>query len=403
MKILIITENFYPEGNAPARRLYEHSKEWVKTGNQITVLTGVPNFPNGKIYSGYKNKIYQSERIDGINIKRVWTYFTKNKGIIYRTVDFISFMLSSFISGLFIKKHDRILVSSPQFFQVISGFLISRIRRIPFILEVRDLWPESIVSLGALKENNFIIKILNLIAKYIYRKSMLIFVVTDSFKDYLVNIGIKEEKIFVIKNGFNFDRTLEPNKDVNTIIKEYKIKNDKFIVSYIGTIGMAHGVGTILKTAKLIKNVTFLIIGEGANKKKLVKRAKNQKLTNVIFIDNIDWQEIVNINQIVSANIIHLKKLKLFESVIPSKMFESMALKKPILAGLIGESLSIIKESNSGIQVEPEDELSLLNQILFLKKYPEKLKEFGENGFIYVNKKHNRKILARQMMEIIEL
>jgi len=401
MKILLISENFYPEKNAPGRRLYEHAKEWIKLGHQVTVLTGVPNAPKGKVFDGYKNKIYQSEKIDGIDIIRVWTYIAKNEGFLFRILDFVSFMFSSFIFGIFLKKHTKIIVSSPQFLPVISGFILSRIKKIPFVIEIRDLWPESIVALGTLKENSYIIKILNNIAKYIYHKSESIVVVTRSFKDYLINMGINKDKITIIENGFNFERTLSPNKSVKTISNKYKINNDNFIVSYIGTIGMSHGIEVVIRAAEIIKDVTFLIIGEGAEKNNLKKIIEEKEITNVIFLNNIDWQEIVNINQIISANLIHLRNLELFKTVIPSKIFESMALKKPILAGLIGESLEIITKSNSGIQVTPENPKSLVEGILFLKNNTEKAQKLGNNGFTLVSKRYNRRILAQHMIQSI--
>lgn len=401
MEILLIAENFYPETNAPAKRLFEHAKEWVKLGNKVTVLTGVPNVPKGRVFNGYKNKIYQSEKIDGIKIVRVWTFIAKNEKFVLRTLDFISFMFSSFFFGLFIKKHDKIIVSSPQFLPVISGFAIAKIKNIPFILEIRDLWPESIVALGAMKKNNYIIRILDAIAKYIYQKSELIIVVTKAFKDNLINMGINKDKITVIENGFNFDNNLIPNKSIEAIQQEYNISNKNFTVSYIGTVGMSHGIGVILKSAKLIKDVNFLIIGEGADKESLQKIAKDEKINNIVFIDNINWQEIVNINQIVSANLIHLRNLELFKTVIPSKIFESMALKKPILAGLIGESLDIIKQSKSGLEVKPEDENSLVEKILQMKNNKNLCDQLANNGFKLVQDRYNRKILAQKMVERI--
>jgi glycosyltransferase involved in cell wall biosynthesis len=398
MKILLISENFYPESNAPGKRLFEHAKEWVRLGNKVTVLTGVPNAPKGKVFKGYKNKIYQSEKIDGIKIVRVWTFIAKNERFLLRTFDFISFMITSFFFGLFIKKPDKIIVSSPQFLPVISGFIIAKIKNIPFVLEIRDLWPESIVALGAINKNNFIIKFLYMIANYIYRKSELIVVVTKTFKKYLVDMGIKEDKIIVIENGFNFDSTLKPSRSIDAIKEKYHITNNNFTVSYIGTIGMSHGIEIVLDAAQLIRDVNFLIIGEGAQKKSLQKIVEIEKITNIIFIDNIDWQEIVNINQIISVNLIHLRNLELFKTVIPSKMFESMALKKPILAGLIGESLDIIKKSESGLEVIPEHSDSLVQQILKLKNDQNLSDELASNGFNLVKERYNRKILAQKMI-----
>ena len=237
-----------------------------------------------------------------------------------------------------------------------------------------------------------------MIANYIYRKSELIVVVTKTFKKYLVDMGIKEDKIIVIENGFNFDSTLKPSRSIDAIKEKYHITNNNFTVSYIGTIGMSHGIEIVLDAAQLIRDVNFLIIGEGAQKKSLQKIVEIEKITNIIFIDNIDWQEIVNINQIISVNLIHLRNLELFKTVIPSKMFESMALKKPILAGLIGESLDIIKKSESGLEVIPEHSDSLVQQILKLKNDQNLSDELASNGFNLVKERYNRKILAQKMI-----
>ena len=402
MKILFLTDNFFPEKNAPAKRTLEHSKEWIKMGHSVTVITGVPNFPKGKIFKGYKNKIYQNEFIDKISIKRVWTYIAPNKGFFLRIVDYLSFMISSFFCGLLVKKHDVIIATSPQFFTLISAYIISVLRRTPLVVEIRDLWPESIGALGSVKKNNFLIKLLYKIAHHIYKKSSLIVVVTNSFKDHLCNMDIDRDKIIVVKNGFNFDRTLSPNISVQEVEEKYNIRSDQFIVSYIGTIGMSHGVDIIIRSAEKVKDVMFLVVGEGAEKENLISISKDKSLKNIRFIDNIGWQEIVNINQLVSAHLIHLKDLDIFKTVIPSKIFESMALKKPILAGLNGESLEIIKESKSGIRVVPEDEDSLIDKIRYMQRNPQSLITLSENGNCYVEKNHNRKKLATRMIKSIE-
>ena len=402
MKILFLTDNFYPEKNAPAKRTLEHSREWIEMGHTVTVITGVPNFPKGKIFKGYKNKIYHNEIIDKISVKRVWTYIAPNKGFLLRIIDYLSFMISSFFCGLFTKKHDIIIATSPQFFTLVSGYLISLFRRTPLVIEIRDLWPESIVALGSVKKNNFFIKFLYKIAHHIYRKSSLIVVVTNSFKDHLSDMNIDKNKIIVVKNGFNFDRTLSPNRSVKEIEKMYDIRADQFIVSYIGTIGMSHGVDIVIRAAEKEKDIMFLIVGEGAEKENLISISKAKSLNNIKFIDSIDWQEIVNINQLISAHLIHLRDLDIFKTVIPSKIFESMALKKPILAGLNGESLEIIKQSKSGLAVIQEDQNSLIDQIQYLQSNQMLLASLAENGKNYVEQNHNRKKLAYQMIKSIE-
>ncbi len=405
MKILFITDNFYPEQNAPAKRTYEHAIEWLKLNHKVSIITGVPNFPKGKVFKGYKNKIFQSENLDGINIYRVWTFIAANKGFVFRILDYISFMFTSFFAGLFVKKHDIVIATSPQFFTAISGWLISVFRRKPFILEIRDLWPESIVAVGAMNDKNIIVNFLYKVARFLYRRADFIICVTNSFKQDLVKYNIDENKILVIENGIKIENLIPPSKTIDIIEKEYNLCKKDFIVSFIGTIGMAHGLDIIIKAAKKInnKNIKFLIIGEGAEKEKLKVNVSSNKLNNVIILDSIPWQEIININQLISANLIHLKKSDVFKKVIPSKIFESMGMKKTIILGVEGESENIINDSKCGLIIEPENEDSLINIINKLNnlKDSKSINSFGHNGYNYVINNYNRVKLAKKMIDFI--
>ena len=405
MKILFITDNFYPERNAPAKRTYEHAIEWIKLNHEISIVTGVPNFPKGKVFNGYKNKIFQSENLDGINIYRVWTFIAANKGFIFRILDYISFMFTSFLAGLFLKKHDVIIATSPQFFTAISGWLISFFRKKPFILEIRDLWPESIVAVGAMNNKNIIIKFFHKVACFLYRKADCIICVTHSFKKDLVKLNVNENKILVIENGIKIENLISPNKTIDMIEKEYNLSKKDFIISFIGTVGMAHGLDIIIRAAKKINNekIKFLIVGEGAEKEKLKLKVSSNNLDNVLIVDSISWQEIININQIISANFIHLKKSDIFKKVIPSKIFESMAMKKTIILGVEGEAENIINHSKCGLVIEPDNEDSLISAIDFLNniKDLETMKAYGQNGYNYVINNYNRVKLANKMINFI--
>ena len=200
MHILFLTDNFPPETNAPATRTHEHTKRWVKAGHRVTVITGVPNFPSGKIHAGYRNKPWQEETPDGVRVIRVWTYITANEGSLKRTLDYVSFMITGSIAGLFVKKPDVIVATSPQFFNALGGCLLSMVRRRPFVFELRDLWPDSIVAVGAIQEGAAI-RFLRKVEYWLYRRATRIVSVTHSFKEILVSNGIPAEKIAVVPNG----------------------------------------------------------------------------------------------------------------------------------------------------------------------------------------------------------
>ena len=399
LKILFLTDNFPPEVNAPATRTYEHCKEWVKEGIDVTVITGFPNFPVGKVLNGYKNKLYQKENIDGIKIIRVWTYITANKGFLKRTLDYFSFAVSSFIAGLFVKS-DIIIATSPQFFTTWSAYLLSKVKRKPWIFEVRDLWPESIQAVGALK-NKKLIEFLEKIELGLYRNSSTVVVLTEAFKENISNRGINPDKIFFIPNGSNLE-LFKPKSKNKRLLKDLNLEN-KFIVGYIGTHGMAHGLDFIIHSISKIKDkdIHFLFIGEGAEKENLINLAKKLKLNNITFLNPVSKDKVPSYLSILDVSLVPLKKSKTFETVIPSKIFESAAMEIPILLGVNGEAKKIIEKYKVGLYFEPENEKDFLEKLYIIKN----------DRNLYVNLKNNckylvydfdRKKLAKEMLKVIK-
>lgn len=246
MRILFLSDNFPPEVNAPATRTFEHCSEWVKQGAKVTVITCFPNFPRGVLYEGYKNHWRKVEYINGIRVIRVWSYITANEGFIKRTFDYVSFGVTAFLHGLFVKT-DVIIATSPQFFAAMAGRALSLWKRKPWIMEVRDLWPESIKTVGAMSDN-FIIRHFEKEERWCYRSATCIVPVTDSFKREIIKKGISEEKIKVVTNGANFSLFSPQPKD-EQLITELGIEGKK-ILGYIGTLGMAHKLEYILECAK---------------------------------------------------------------------------------------------------------------------------------------------------------
>ena len=284
-KILFLTDNFPPETNAPATRTYEHCREWVKKGAEVTVITSAPNFPKGELYAGYKNRIYQREEIDGIHVIRVWSYITANRGAFKRIIDYMSFAFSAFWVGIF-QKHDIIVATSPQFFTTWAAVGISKICKKPWIFELRDIWPASIRTVEGLKQNK-ILDWLEKVELWLYRDASLVIGVTHAFKRNLIARGIEASKIRVITNGANHD-LFTPREKKQVLLKRLGLEG-KFIVAYIGTLGMAHSLPFILESIARVKENTihFLFIGEGAMKSRLITQAQRLGLKNITFLDQI--------------------------------------------------------------------------------------------------------------------
>lgn len=400
MKILFLTDNFPPEVNAPASRTYDHAKVWQQLGHEVTIITCAPNFPKGKVYDGYKNKLYQVEYVDGIKVVRVWSYITANEGFIKRTLDFISFSISSFIAGLF-QKCDVIVATSPQFFTALSGRTLSFFKCKPWIMEVRDLWPESIKTVGAMNDG-LIIKYFEWQEKRCYNSAQRIIVVTDSFKRTLVERGIDPKKIYVVKNGVNKDLFTPMPKDMN-LIHQFGLSNQK-IIGYIGTHGMAHKLDFILKCANKIdglKNYHFIFIGAGAEKNNLIKLKEQLQLSNVTMLDPVPKEEVKKYISILDVSLINLRKSDLFKTVIPSKIFENAAMRIPIIMGVEGEAKDIIEGYNAGVCFIPEDEHDFISKLDTLLSNSEKYTEY-QDGCTSLANDFDREVLAKSMLKIIE-
>ena len=405
MHILFLSDNFPPEVNAPASRTFEHCREWVNEGNQVTVITCNPNFPRGEIFPGYRNCLLQKENMSGINVIRVWTYIAENKGFVRRTLDYLSFMISSFIASFLVRKVDLIIGTSPQFFTAVSAWGCSTFKRVPFVFELRDLWPESIKAVGAVKDSNFI-RLFEALEMFLYRRAARIVSVTQSFKKNLVRRGIDGSKIDVVTNGVDLKRFSHRAKNED-LVNQLGLK-DCFVAGYIGTHGMAHSLETLLHAMSRLrdrpcgKKIRLLLLGDGAQKQFLKDEANRLNLTNVIFIDTVSKEKVSDYWSILDASIIHLKKTELFKTVIPSKLFECMGMGLPVLHGVEGESAGIVEETNCGVLFEPENVDQLIEKLLYLQSDPTFLETLRQNA-LESAKKYDRIHLARQMLDSLNL
>ena len=403
MKIGFLTHYFPPEIGAPAARIYEMAREWVGADHNVKVVTCFPNHPTGEIPEEYQGMKFKKEEMDGIEVFRNYVYATPNKGIIKKTLNHLSFMFSSLLFSLRkIGAIDISVVSSPTFFSIFSGYIFSILKRTPFVLEIRDLWPAAIVELGIIK-NRVIISILEWIELFFYKRADMVVVVTESFKDNLVERGINPDKIKVITNGVDteFFQREKPDED---LLAEYDLQ-DKFVVEYIGAHGNSQGLETIIKVADRLKNqddIEFLFVGEGAEKEKLVNLAKELELDNVTFVSQQPKEKVPDFYNVSDVCLVPLKDIDIFETFIPSKIFEIMACERPIVASLRGETEEILNNAGSSLVVEPENVEEISEAILKLKNDPGLGEKLGKNGREFVKKKYSRKALAQEYLEYMQ-
>jgi len=405
MHILFLTDNFPPEVNAPASRTYEHAREWVKAGHRVTVITCAPNFPKGKVFDGYSNKLRQSENMDGIRVIRVWTYITPNEGFYKRTLDYVSFMVAASLAAIGVRRVDVIIGTSPQFFTAVGAFGVSCFKRRPWIFELRDIWPESIKAVGALKEGP-ILSLLETLELFLYRRARRVVTVTHSFKRALEQRGIPGDKIDVVTNGVDLSNFRPREKPV--ALTERLGLTGRFVAGYVGTHGLAHGLDTLLEAAEILAEnpeaeaIRIVLLGHGARKAHLVARAESMGLRNIVFIDSVPKSEVADYWALLDVSVIHLKKDPLFTTVIPSKMFECMAMGLPVLHGVEGESAAILAKEEAGEPFEPENARQLAEAIIRLSKDPETLAQYRTKA-LEAAPRYDRANLALAMLDVIEV
>ena len=405
MHILFLTDNFPPEVNAPASRTFEHCCEWVKAGHRVTVITCAPNFPKGRVFDGYRNRLWASEEIEGIRVIRVWSYITANEGSLKRILDYQSFMVTATLATLFVRGVDVILGTSPQFFTVCSAFVVSRLKRIPFVFELRDLWPASIRAVEALQDSTAL-RALERLELFLYRKAARIVSVTHSIKKDLVTRGVDGDKITVISNGVDLSRFKPMPKDLD-LVNELGLKG-KFVAGYVGTHGLAHHLETVLNAAEMVRGLPdgagfhFILLGDGARKKALKEEAVRRGLDNITFVDSVQKNQVTRYWSLLDVSIIHLKKTELFTTVVPSKLFECMGMGLPVLHGVAGESAEIVRDDGVGIVFESENATELVEHLQFLQRDCSSYEGYRAHC-MEAAKKYDRTVLARKMLEMLTL
>ena len=404
MHILFLTDNFPPEVNAPASRTHEHGRQWAAAGEQVTVITCAPNFPTGRVFEGYRNRLWQQQHIDGMRVIRVWSYITANEGFARRVLDYLSYMLMAFVAALFVRRVDIVVATSPQFFTAVAGWAVAAIKRVPFVFELRDLWPESIKAVGAMKESA-VIRWLERLELFLYRRAALIVTVTHSFRETLARRGIERTKIEVITNGVDIARFSARPKDA-ALEAELGLRGC-FVAGYIGTHGMAHALETLLEALQRLQSsaegrrVRLVLLGDGARKAALREQAAQMGLSSVVhFVDTVPKEQVARYWSLLDVSVIHLRRTELFTTVIPSKLFECMGMGIPVLHGVAGESAEIVRREGCGVVFEPENVDQLMAALLELQRDPDARSRLRAAALAAAHH-YDRGVLATRMLALL--
>ncbi|TAN62444.1 MAG: glycosyltransferase WbuB [Magnetospirillum sp.] len=403
MRILFLTENFPPETNAAATRVSERALYWVREGHQVTVLTCAPNFPGGRLFEGWENRWRQVGELNGIRVVRVKTYIAPNEGFAKRILDFISFMLSAVAVGLFEPRPDVVVATSPQFFAAVGGWALAAARRVPFVFELGDLWPRSITAVGAMKESP-VIRWLETLELFLYRRAAAVVALTRAFKDDLIRRHIPAEKIAVVINGVDLPRYAPTPRDVE-LAAEWGL-SDSFVIGYVGTHGMAHGLINVLDAAERLRDrarLKFLLVGAGAERQMLMADAERRGLDNVVFGPPQPKEMMPRVWSLCDVALIHLKDSPAFAEVIPSKIFEAMGMGLPLLlVAPKGEASHVVEIDQAGLFIPAADPQALADAARQLESDARLRAQLAEAS-LAAAPRHTRERQAELFIRVLDL
>lgn len=402
MKILFITHYFPPEVNAPANRTHEHCRRWVQDGHEVTVITGVPNHPRGVIFEGYRNRLIQEETIDGIRVIRTWMYLTPNSGFAKRVLNYLGFMLTAILASSRADRPDLVVATSPQFFVGVAGALVSKLKRRPFVLEIRDLWPKSVVELGQLGPGP-ILRVLEALERWLYRSASGVVVNTRTFRAHIRERGVSDDRIELIYNGID-PALFKPRPPNRELLAKHGL-DGHFTVAYVGTLGLAHGLTLLIDVAERMKDrreLRFVLIGDGADREKLEDEIRRRGLDNVAMLGLQPREAMPDWIASIDLLLVMLRDLPVFETVIPSKIFEFLAQERPVVLAAKGEIRRMMEEAEGALVIDPEDEDQMVAAIERVMDAPEEARARAEAGRRWVDDGFIRDDLARRMATFLE-
>lgn len=402
MKILIVTHYFPPEIGAPQARLSEFAKLWAEAGEDVTVLTGMPNHPTGVVPPEYKGAIRRVEYVDGYKVVRTWLYATPNEGVVKKTIGHLSFMFTSVLLGFFkAGKPDVVIVSSPTFFSIFSAWLISRLRRVPLVVEVRDLWPAIFVELGVLADPT-VIRVLERLELWTYRQAMQVVVVSQGFKENLVQRGVLDTKVNVIRNGADIEH-FSPGGDPIPGRNRLSAESDETLVLYVGAHGLSQGLETVIEAAQLVKDrpIRIALVGEGARRQALLADVASRGLTKVTMLPGVPRHDVPSLLAAADICLVPLRDLPLFSTFVPSKMFEYLAAGKAVIGAVRGETAELL-EAAGALVVSPGDAAALSEAIAELANDRANRERMGSAGRRYMTEHFDRRMWASRYRTVLQ-
>lgn len=410
MKILYISQYFPPEMGAPSARASELARHWADAGHEVSVLTGFPNHPTGVVPPEWRSRLRHlayHEKAGNVDVYRTWLWPLPNRKAYERMRNYASFCLSAALRGMILPRPDVIIASSPQLLVGLSGWWLAFTRQIPFVFEVRDLWPESLAAVGVGDERSLLHQALAGIADFLYHRADRIVVVTAAFKTHLRQYwSVSPDKIEVVANGVETDLFAPGSQNARADLRRELGVESRFLVCYVGTMGMAHGLETLLDAAATLQaenpRVQFLLIGEGAEKQRIKSLAHSRRLSNVRFLDQQPREKIPALISASDACLVLLKKTDIFKTVIPTKMLEFMACARPVVLGVEGEAQKIIEDAGAGLAIEPENANALVSAIHQLSADCEWARALGDKGRTYIVKNFSRASSAQKYIRVLE-
>jgi glycosyltransferase involved in cell wall biosynthesis len=428
LRVLIVTHYFPPETGAPQARLSGLAATWAADGDDVTVLTGMPNHPTGVLPSACRQAVRRRERRDGYRVVRTWLCATPNEGIARKTLGHLSFTASSVILGARASgPADVVVVSSPTFFSILSGWLLARLKRARFVVEIRDLWPAILVALGVLT-NPLVIRVLERLELAAYAVADEVVVVTEGFRADLLRRGVAPEKVHTIRNGVDVGR-FAAAAETGSAYERQGLRArlgagpDDCLVLYAGTHGISQALPAIADAAALLgrpgpaapagaasaagraaaadrKAIRFAFVGDGADKRRLERRVAQLRLGNVALLPGVPNREMPALLAAADICLVPLREVPLFASFIPSKLFEYLAAGKAVIGSVAGEAAQILAEAGA-VVVPPENSGSLAAAIAALAADPQLRAEMGRAGRAFVERGYDRGALAREYRKIL--